>query len=344
MSDAARPVRPRADGAEASRPPGPKAAKDPTCRSRWPRPIKDRQGGKGHQGQKGRQGAKATKATKKEGRTRPPKPTKAVKETKAAKAAKATKATKATKGRPSHQDHQGGQGGWVLPGARTTKTAPREEVQGLDRRRGPPRRPGPQQGPAARRPPAPEGQGDRCFRRRSELRPPARGADSDLPALNDPMTFLTFVADHPVGAPSTAPWSRSPPTVPMSTWGGCFATFPCGAWPIRRRTKPARCWPRGRPGVRTGVARRRPPPGRAGPPRHRTRPPAPARPPVEPGLIVTSAPVRADDYLPHRPPFLFVTELVRSSPASSATGRWHLTGEEAFFAGHFPGRPTLPGC
>ncbi|MGH9097477.1 MAG: 3-hydroxyacyl-ACP dehydratase FabZ, partial [Acidimicrobiales bacterium] len=22
---------------------------------------------------------------------------------------------------------------------------------------------------------------------------------------------------------------------------------------------------------------------------------------------------------------------------------WHLTGEEAFFAGHFPGRPTLPG-
>ena len=24
-------------------------------------------------------------------------------------------------------------------------------------------------------------------------------------------------------------------------------------------------------------------------------------------------------------------------------GVWHLTGEEAFFAGHFPGRPTLPG-
>jgi 3-hydroxyacyl-[acyl-carrier-protein] dehydratase len=27
----------------------------------------------------------------------------------------------------------------------------------------------------------------------------------------------------------------------------------------------------------------------------------------------------------------------------SARGRWHLTGDEAFFAGHFPGRPTLPG-
>jgi 3-hydroxyacyl-[acyl-carrier-protein] dehydratase len=53
--------------------------------------------------------------------------------------------------------------------------------------------------------------------------------------------------------------------------------------------------------------------------------------------------VRPDDVLPHRPPFLFVDEIVSVEPGSSARGRWHLTGDEAFFAGHFPGRPTLPG-
>ncbi len=30
-------------------------------------------------------------------------------------------------------------------------------------------------------------------------------------------------------------------------------------------------------------------------------------------------------------------------PGVSARGHWHLSGDEAFFAGHFPGRPTLPG-
>jgi 3-hydroxyacyl-[acyl-carrier-protein] dehydratase len=49
------------------------------------------------------------------------------------------------------------------------------------------------------------------------------------------------------------------------------------------------------------------------------------------------------DVLPHRPPFLLVDELVAVEPGASAHGRWRLTGEEAFFAGHFPGRPTLPG-
>jgi 3-hydroxyacyl-[acyl-carrier-protein] dehydratase len=53
--------------------------------------------------------------------------------------------------------------------------------------------------------------------------------------------------------------------------------------------------------------------------------------------------MRPHDLLPHRPPFLFVDEIVDLVPGQSARGRWTLTGEEWFFAGHFPGRPTLPG-
>jgi len=53
--------------------------------------------------------------------------------------------------------------------------------------------------------------------------------------------------------------------------------------------------------------------------------------------------MRPDEVLPHRPPFLFIDELVEVVPGISARGRWRLTGDEHFFAGHFPGRPTLPG-
>jgi 3-hydroxyacyl-[acyl-carrier-protein] dehydratase len=49
------------------------------------------------------------------------------------------------------------------------------------------------------------------------------------------------------------------------------------------------------------------------------------------------------DVIPHRPPFLFVDALTELVPGESARGTWTLTGDEWFFAGHFPGRPTLPG-
>lgn len=52
---------------------------------------------------------------------------------------------------------------------------------------------------------------------------------------------------------------------------------------------------------------------------------------------------RPEDLLPHRAPFLLVDEVTALEPGRSAAGRWRLTGDEAFFPGHFPGRPTLPG-
>ena len=49
------------------------------------------------------------------------------------------------------------------------------------------------------------------------------------------------------------------------------------------------------------------------------------------------------ELIPHRAPFLFVDQLIELVPGQSATGLWRLTGDENFFVGHFPGRPTLPG-
>jgi 3-hydroxyacyl-[acyl-carrier-protein] dehydratase len=53
--------------------------------------------------------------------------------------------------------------------------------------------------------------------------------------------------------------------------------------------------------------------------------------------------VSPEDLLPHRPPFLFVDEILDLVPGQSARARWRLSGDEWFFSGHFPGRPTLPG-
>ena len=49
------------------------------------------------------------------------------------------------------------------------------------------------------------------------------------------------------------------------------------------------------------------------------------------------------ELLPHRPPFLLLSEVTEIDPGRSARGVWRLSGDEAFFGGHFPGRPTLPG-
>ncbi len=52
---------------------------------------------------------------------------------------------------------------------------------------------------------------------------------------------------------------------------------------------------------------------------------------------------RPEDVLPHRNPFLFLTEVTNLELGEWAEGFWILDGNETFFDGHFPDRPTLPG-
>ncbi|MEO8440116.1 MAG: 3-hydroxyacyl-ACP dehydratase FabZ family protein [Spartobacteria bacterium] len=48
-------------------------------------------------------------------------------------------------------------------------------------------------------------------------------------------------------------------------------------------------------------------------------------------------------HLPHRPPFVFVRQLLRCEPGQSADGTACFAADDPMFVGHFPGNPLVPG-
>jgi 3-hydroxyacyl-[acyl-carrier-protein] dehydratase len=54
-------------------------------------------------------------------------------------------------------------------------------------------------------------------------------------------------------------------------------------------------------------------------------------------------PVAPTALLPHRPPFLFVDEILELVPGESARALLRVDPDWDLFAGHFPGNPILPG-
>jgi len=49
------------------------------------------------------------------------------------------------------------------------------------------------------------------------------------------------------------------------------------------------------------------------------------------------------DMIPHRYPFLLVDRITECVPGKYSKGYKNLTMNEAFFQGHFPGNPIMPG-
>ena len=52
---------------------------------------------------------------------------------------------------------------------------------------------------------------------------------------------------------------------------------------------------------------------------------------------------KPEEIIPHRDPFLFLTEVTKLEVPKFAEAYWEVKESEDFFSGHFPEFPTLPG-
>src|ERR671938_2147799 len=50
-----------------------------------------------------------------------------------------------------------------------------------------------------------------------------------------------------------------------------------------------------------------------------------------------------EDIIPHRDPFLLLDEIVELEPGARVVARKQVRPDEWYLAGHFPGRPIMPG-